>query len=148
MYVRTSTDSYSDNPTDDEVGAAAGRATHDPTRLGEGDSVKDPGNDRITEIQEILGLTQVEVAALFGVRLPTLARWQAGDIPARRRASIDRLYEFALVLQRQFIPSRIGHIVRTPAAGLGDRTILQVIQCDGVGPIYKYLEHLFAYGNA
>ena len=111
-------------------------------------TAKTSGGDRLAEAQRILGLTQSETADIFKVRRATLARWQAEHVPVRRRATVERFYEFALVLRHEFLPSRIARIMRTPAAGLGERSILQVIQNEGVGPIYDYLERLFAYESA
>ena len=95
--------------------------------------------------QEIMGLSQNELAELLGVRQPSLAAWKSGHVPVARRASVERLFEFALVLDRELKPSRIPEIVRTPDAWLDDRTILQVIRAEGVAPIYSYLARLFSY---
>ncbi len=99
----------------------------------------------IGESQKILGLSQNEMADLFGVRQPSFAAWRSGHIPANRRASVERLHELALVLRHELKPSRIPEIVRTPDAWLGNRSMLQVIRAEGVGPIYGYLARLFAY---
>jgi transcriptional regulator with XRE-family HTH domain len=103
---------------------------------------------QIVEIQKILRLTESEMAEVLKVRQKTLARWQDGHVPVRHRAGVQKLYELALVLRHEVLSSRIEKIIRTPAANLGERSILQVIQSEGVGPIYEYLERLFAYGNA
>ena len=101
----------------------------------------------IVETQAILGLSQSELADLFGIRQPSLASWRAGHIPATRRASVERLHDLALVLKREMIPSRIPEVVRTPDAWLGNRSMLEVIRAEGVAPIYGYLARLFAYAE-
>ena len=101
----------------------------------------------IVEIQAILGLSQSELADLFGIRQPSLASWRTGRIPLARRASVERLHDLALVLQRELIPTRIPEIVRTPDAWLRNRSILDVIRAEGVAPIYGYLARLFAYAG-
>ncbi len=101
----------------------------------------------LNETQQILGLSQSELADIFGVRQPSLAAWKTGHIPATRRASVERLHDLAIVLHREIKPSRIPEIVRTPDAWLADRTILEVIRSEGVDPIYAYLARLFAYGG-
>ncbi len=102
--------------------------------------------EEIAQTQAILGLTQGELAELFGVSQHSLAAWRASGIPASRRPTVERLYELALVLKIELKPSRIPQIVRTRDAWLGDRSMLDVIRDEGVGPIYGYLAHLF--GNA
>jgi transcriptional regulator with XRE-family HTH domain len=101
----------------------------------------------IVETQAILGLSQSELADLFGIRQPSLASWRAGHIPAARRASVERLHDLALVLKRELIPSRIPEVVRTQDAWLGNRSMLDVIRAEGVAPIYGYLARLFAYAG-
>ena len=99
----------------------------------------------LDEIRTILGLSQSELADLFGVRQPSLAEWRTRGVPATRRASVERLAELARLLKRELIPSRIPEIVRTPDAWLGGRTILETIRSQGPAPIYGYLNRLFAY---
>jgi transcriptional regulator with XRE-family HTH domain len=101
----------------------------------------------LDETRRILGLTQSELADLFGVRQPSLAEWRTRGVPATRRASVERLHEFALVLEREVLSSRIPEVVRTPDAWLGDRTMLDVIRTEGVAPLYGYLSRLFAYSR-
>lgn len=106
------------------------------------DAVRD-----LDETRQILGLSQAELADLFGVRQPSLAEWRTRGVPAARLASVERLHEFALVLQREVIPSRIPEIVRTPDEWLGGRSILEVVRAEGVEPVYGYLARLFAYAE-
>jgi transcriptional regulator with XRE-family HTH domain len=103
-------------------------------------------NRELDETSAILGLSQTELADLFGVRAPSLAEWKTRGIPPARRAAVERLHDLALVLNRKVIPSRIPQIVRTADEWLGGRTILEVIRAEGVEPIYTYLARLFSYG--
>ena len=105
------------------------------------------GDRAIEETQRILGLSQNEMADIFGVRQPSLAAWKSGHVPAARRASVERLHELALVLHREIKPSRIAEIIRTPDEWLDNRSILDVIRAEGVAPIYGYLARLFAYAD-
>jgi transcriptional regulator with XRE-family HTH domain len=101
----------------------------------------------LEETRSILGLSQSELADLFGVRQPSLAEWRSRGVPANRRASVERLHALALVLKREVRLSRIPEIVRTPDAWLGGRSILDVIRAEGVDPVYGYLARLFNYGG-
>ena len=103
--------------------------------------------DEIAQTQAILGLTQSELADLFGVREPSLAAWRTRGIPTTRRATVEPLYELALVLKTELTPSRIPQIIRTRDAWLCDRSMLDVIRDEGVGPIYGYLARLSNYAG-
>jgi bifunctional DNA-binding transcriptional regulator/antitoxin component of YhaV-PrlF toxin-antitoxin module len=103
--------------------------------------------DQIVEIQEIMGLSQAEIAALFGVAPSTIASWCASEIPTSRLASVQRLHDLALLLRKELKPSRIPEIIRTKDALLGNRTVIEVIQAEGVASIYGYLARLFDYNS-
>lgn len=104
-----------------------------------------PDAHDIDDACRILGLSQTELADLFHVRQPSLAQWRFAGIPAGRRAGVERLIEFARILERELIASRIPEIVRTPDDWLEGRSILQTIRERGVDPVYGYLKRLFAY---
>lgn len=97
------------------------------------------------DIRAVFGLSENELADLFGVRRQSLDGWRKHGIPLVRLASVERVAELARLLHREIIPTRIPQIVRTKDAWLGDRTILHVLAHDGVDPIYAYLHRLFAY---
>ncbi|HEY1654748.1 MAG TPA: helix-turn-helix transcriptional regulator [Candidatus Tumulicola sp.] len=96
-------------------------------------------------IRETLGLSETELADLFGVRAPSIAGWRDHGIPPARRASVERLADLARVLRREVKPSRIPQVVRTPDAWLEGRTMLEVVREAGPEPIYAYLHRLFSY---
>jgi transcriptional regulator with XRE-family HTH domain len=108
---------------------------------------RENSDDLIAEIREILGLSQAEIAALFGVLQPTIASWRARGIPESRLASAKRLHEFALLLRKELKPGRIPEIVRMRDAWLGNRSVIEVIQAEGVASIYGYLARLFEYNS-
>ncbi|MGC1381802.1 MAG: hypothetical protein WA814_12365 [Candidatus Baltobacteraceae bacterium] len=97
-------------------------------------------------VAEVFGLSETELADLFGIRRPSLTGWREHGIPPARRASAERLRDLASVFAREVIASRIPEIVRTPDDWLEGRTILETIRRDGTEPIYGYLRRLFAYG--
>jgi bifunctional DNA-binding transcriptional regulator/antitoxin component of YhaV-PrlF toxin-antitoxin module len=101
--------------------------------------------DLIAEIQGILQLSQTEIATIFGVSQSMIASWRASGIPKSRLANVERLHDLALLLRKELKPSRIPELVRKKDAWLGDRTVIEVIQAEGVAPIYDYLARLFKY---
>jgi transcriptional regulator with XRE-family HTH domain len=102
---------------------------------------------KLRSIAKILGLSQTELATLFGVRQPSLAEWIVNGVPTARVANVERFYDLAQVLSREVKATRIPSIVRTPDAWLGNRSILDVVAAEGVEPIYGYLARLFSYGG-
>jgi hypothetical protein len=99
----------------------------------------------LDSIAETFGLSETELADLFGVRRPSLAGWREHGLPQGRQATAERLTDLSRVFRREVIPSRIPEIVRTPDDWLEGRTILETIRRDGVEPVYAYLRRLFAY---
>lgn len=99
----------------------------------------------LDDIANTFGLSDTELADLFGVRRPSLAGWREHGLPQGRQATAERLHDLAKVFRREIIASRIPEIVRTRDEWLGDRSILETIRRDGVEPIYGYLRRLFAY---
>ncbi len=104
--------------------------------------------EQIAFIESAWGLSDADLAALFGVKRQAVAGWRKSGIPAERAAGMDRLVELAQFLQRRLIPARVPTIVRTKAKGLGGRTILEVVRLEGVEPIYAYLANLASYATA
>jgi predicted transcriptional regulator len=106
------------------------------------DRVRAPALD---EIRRIFGLSETELASLFAVTRPAIARWRENGVPVERGADVDRVRELAEYFHRRFYPVRIPQIVRTPGRRLGDKSVLAVISESGVQPVYAYLEQLFSY---
>ncbi|MEO6913511.1 MAG: hypothetical protein ABI182_05765 [Candidatus Baltobacteraceae bacterium] len=96
-------------------------------------------------LRQVFGLSNIELGKLFGVERQAVAQWEKRGVPPSRSASVDRLVEFAQFLQRRLISARIPQIVRTPAKGLANNTMLGVLQSHGVEPLYEYFASLSAY---
>jgi transcriptional regulator with XRE-family HTH domain len=103
---------------------------------------------RLDQIADALGLTDAEIGSLFNIQRQSIIGWREHGIPQARRATIERLYDLAKVLQREIIPTRIPEIVRTKDEWLGNRTILETIRAEGPEAVYAYLKRLFSYGAA
>lgn len=103
------------------------------------------GAAALDEIRGTFGLSESELAALFGVSRPAIARWRDGGVPVERGADVDRVRELAEYFHRRFLPVRVPQIVRTPGRGLGDKTVLAVLRENNVDRVYAYLESLFSY---
>lgn len=103
------------------------------------------GKREIDIIRRAFGLSEDELARVFGVSRTTIAKWRVRGVPFERGADVDRVAELAGVFREHFLPARVPQIVRTPGRGLRDRNVLTVLAEDGVEPVYAYLEQLFAY---
>jgi transcriptional regulator with XRE-family HTH domain len=106
------------------------------------------GATELDEIRSIFGLSETELARLFGVSRPAIARWRESGVPVERGADVDRVRELATYFHRRFLPVRIPQIVRTPGRGLNDQTVLDVLRAREVDRVYAYLEDLFSYTPA
>jgi hypothetical protein len=103
------------------------------------------GAKELDFIQAIFGLSETELARLFGVTRPAVAKWRMRGVPVERVADVDRVSELAGYFRKRFIAGRIPQIVRNPGKGLGGKSVLQTVAMRGVEPIYAYLERLFSY---
>jgi hypothetical protein len=103
------------------------------------------GADALDEIRGRFGLSEDELAALFGVSRPAVTKWRVRGVPVDRAAEVDRVRELAGYFGRRFMAARIPQIVRTPGKGLTGKTVLAVIAAGGVDRVYAYLESLFSY---
>lgn len=103
------------------------------------------GGAALDEIRGRFGLSGEELALLFGVSRPAIAKWRLRGVPVGRAADIDRVRELAQYFGRCFIAARIPQIVRTPGKGLTGKTVLEVVTEGDIDRVYAYLERLFAY---
>jgi hypothetical protein len=100
----------------------------------------------LEEIQQTLGLSSAEAGALFGVTRQAVDQWRKNGVPTDRVADVERTRDVARVLYEELIPERIPQVVRNPARGLGDRSILQVLgERDGTERVRAYLARLYAF---
>lgn len=101
----------------------------------------------VRRIKELFGLSDAELANLFGVKRQALAYWREHGIPAGRAADVDRIYELAERFARTFKAARLPQIVRTAGRGLGNRSVLEVLAKDGPQPIFDYLYRLLSFST-
>jgi hypothetical protein len=81
----------------------------------------------LARIMRVLGLTQTEAAALFGVRRQAVAQWLDAGIPSARAAKVTVVARTADLLDRMLVADRIPGIARTSAPAYGGRTMLEMI---------------------
>ena len=98
-------------------------------------------------IQQIFGLSDGELGALFHVSRQAAQQWKLRSVPPSRVADVARIAELAQLLRRRLKAERLPQIVRTPGRGLQGRTVLETIAQHGVDPVYEYLERLYSYSG-
>lgn len=102
----------------------------------------------LEEIQQIMGLSSAEVAGLFGVQRQAVDQWLKNGVPAGRIADVEQVRDVSLVLFDELIPERIPQIVRSPAKGLGGRSVLQALAGpDGADDVRAYLARLYSFAG-
>lgn len=104
-----------------------------------------PAAQSLGQIQNNFGLSEGELAELFGLTRQAVQQWRMRGVPNKRIADVDRIAELARVLKRRLLPKRLPQIVRTPAKGLQGRTVLETLAQFGVDRVYRYLEELYSY---
>ena len=102
----------------------------------------------LEEVQHTFGLSQSELADLFDRRPQSIREWHARGIPQDQQATAGRLLDLARLFRKKIKLQRIPQIIRTPDEWLNQRSILDVLRTEGVGPVYSYLGRLFSYIGA
>jgi hypothetical protein len=81
-------------------------------------------------IAETFGLSETELAGLFGVRRQAIGQWRERGIPSARQAKAATIAATAELLTRQLKAERIPGIVRKPAAAYGGLSAIEMIASD------------------
>ncbi|MGH2714659.1 MAG: hypothetical protein ACRDM7_12385 [Thermoleophilaceae bacterium] len=102
----------------------------------------------LDHIASVLGLTQTELAALFGVRRQALDQWQARGVPAERQEKLATLGEIADLLTTKLKRDRIPGVVRRGAPAYGDRSIIEAIAAGDEERVLSELRDAFAWAVA
>jgi hypothetical protein len=99
----------------------------------------------LDHVASVFGLSDTELAGLFGVRRQALAGWRR-HVPDGRSSKLLTIQRIADLLKRKLIADRIPAIARTPAPAYGGRSILQMISDDDEVELLELLEETFDWG--
>jgi len=102
----------------------------------------------LDHIGSIFGLTQTELAKLFGVRRQALDQWQARGVPAERQEKLTTLGEIADLLAARLKRDRIPGVVRRGAPAYGGRSILEAIASGDEEHVLSELRDAFDWAVA
>ena len=99
-------------------------------------------------IRSVFGLSEGELADLFGVRRQSIAEWRTLGVPVQRIATVEHISGLAKVLSEEIIPRYIPEVVRQKDAWLDNKSILETLRQEGVDSVYAYLHRLFTSRGA
>jgi hypothetical protein len=102
----------------------------------------------LDHIGAVLGTSQTELAALFGVRRQALDQWRTRGIPSERQEKVATLGAIADLLAARLKRERIPGVVRRPAAGYGGRSALEAIAAGDEQRVLEELRHAFDWAAA
>ncbi len=102
----------------------------------------------LDRLRSVLGVSQTELAGLFGVRRQAVDRWLEHGVPAERQEKLATLGEIVDLLSAKLSRDRISGVVRRAAAAYGDRTILEAIAADEQDAVLDELRDAFDWSLA
>jgi hypothetical protein len=94
-------------------------------------------------IAETFGLSETELAGLFGVRRQAIGQWRERGIPSARQAKAATIAATAELLTRQLKAERIPGIVRKPAAAYGGLSAIEMIERDRHAELQEIVRRSF-----
>jgi transposase-like protein len=86
--------------------------------------------DPLDRFLALWGISASDAARAFGVTRQALSKWRRSGVPADRTPALMDLSTATDLLDRHVKRERIPAVVRRPAAGLGDRSLLD-LACEG-----------------
>lgn len=102
----------------------------------------------LERMRSVMGLSQTELAALFGVSRQAVDRWLEHGVPAERQEKLATLGEIVDLLSAKLSRDRIPGVVRRAAAAYGDRTILEAIAAGEQDAVLDELRDAFDWSLA
>ena len=94
------------------------------------------------------GLSRTEAGEMFGITRQALSKWLDQGVPPNRAEQVANLARATDHLVRHLRRDRIPAVVRRPAPGLGDRTLIQVFAEEGGHATLEAVRAMFAFSDA
>ncbi|CAN5524892.1 hypothetical protein BH20ACT15_BH20ACT15_14470 [soil metagenome] len=94
-------------------------------------------------ISETLGLTETELASLFGIKRQAIGQWRARGLPSARQEKAASIAAICDLLGHQLRPERIPGIARRPARAYRALTMLEMIEADRHEELRGLIERSF-----
>jgi transcriptional regulator with XRE-family HTH domain len=100
------------------------------------------------KVKDLFGLTNSEVADLFGVKRQAVDQWeQSGEVPTARREKLANLLSVGELLERKLSPGRLPLIARRSADVYGGITMLDMVASDRDAELRELTERAFDWSG-
>ncbi len=99
-------------------------------------------------VKELFGLTNGELADLFGVSRQAVDQWeQSGEVPAARREKLANLLSVGELLDRKLAPGRLPLVARRSADVYNGLTMLDMVAADRDAKLWELTERAFDWSG-
>jgi hypothetical protein len=102
----------------------------------------------LAHVVDVWDLSLTDVAGMFSVSRQAVAKWAATGSPPERAAHIADLAAASDLLVRHLKRDRIAAVVRRPAAGLGNRSLLDLAATGDTAAVLAACRAMFAFETA
>lgn len=104
--------------------------------------------EALERILSVWDLNQSDAARAFGVSRQAISKWLNHGVPAERAAMVADLAAATDLLTHHLKRHRIPAVVRRAAAGLGDRSLLDLLTGGDARAVLDACRAMFAFGEA
>jgi transcriptional regulator with XRE-family HTH domain len=102
----------------------------------------------LTRVKDLLGLTNSDVADLFGVKRQAVDQWEeCGEVPTARREKLANLLTVGDLLERKLSPGRLQLVARRRADAYGGITMLDMVAADRDAELRELTERAFDWSG-
>lgn len=102
----------------------------------------------LVRVKDLFGLTNSEVAELFGVKRQAVDQWEeSGEVPTARREKLVNLLSVGELLARKLSPGRLPLVARRRADVYGGITMLDMVASDRDAELRELTERAFDWSG-
>jgi hypothetical protein len=103
----------------------------------------------LVRVKDLFGLTNTEVAALFGVKRQAVDQWeQTGEVPSTRREKLANVLSVGELLERKLSAGRLPLVARRSADVYGGISMLDMVASDRDAELRDLTERAFDWSGA
>ena len=108
------------------------------------DRVEDP----LLRVKELFGLSNVELAQLFGVKRQAVEQWMMESTPSSRLTKLEAILRIGECLERKLKPKRLPMVARRKTANFGGRSILEMLQANREDELAESLQRSLEWARS
>jgi DNA-binding transcriptional regulator YiaG len=99
-------------------------------------------------VRDLFGLTNSEVAELFGVKRQAVDQWElSGEVPSARRDKLANVLYVGELLERKLSPGRLPLVARRSAGAYGGINMLDMVAADRDAELRELTERAFDWSG-